>query len=135
MKQFLISIFILMLSGCSNMCLQKIDWLGDKYALIEFSSAERDIGYCKDECCNVSIPLAPMTVTNYAFDNDWIIAKSTNRSGNESYFIIRKIEVDQINIDSLYQEIIDQKFGPLSNNDFMKMKKEMRIDLLLKPID
>ena len=103
--------------------------LGNNYYLSEFDNVDRRIFFSKEKCSGGGTEIVPMTVTEYAYDKDWIIAKSGN--GTESqYWIIKKIKKNTPTILDIKSNIT----GQLNLEDFKRKLDKYEITLTLKKI-
>lgn len=112
--------------------------LGKNLKLTEYDNIDRRILYSEERCSGTGIEIVPMTVTAYANDSKWIIAKTrTSRFGTEfQYWIINKdfkIETTQKE-NNLYNTIKLNVSGPLDSTTFQQLLKKHRITLKLKNI-
>lgn len=112
--------------------------LGKNLKLTEYDNIDRRILYSEERCSGTGIEIVPMTVTAYANDSKWIIAKTrTSRFGTEfQYWIINKdfkIETTQKE-NNLYNTIKLYVSGPLDSTTFQQLLIKHRITLKLKNI-
>jgi len=114
----------------SSCCLTiKEKHLGNNLYLSEYDNSDRIIVYSKEKCSGGGIVIVPMTVTEYAYDKKWIIAKKG--TGAESqYWIIKKSNKK----DPAIEEIKSNTQGQLNLENFKKKLIENNIDLTLKKI-
>ena len=114
----------------------KEDHLGKNFRLSEYDNVDRRILYSEERCSVSSIEIVPMTVTAYAYDSKWIIAKSrTSRFGRDyKYWIIDKgFKIDDNTSNEKTSEVIKSHVaGPLDSASFEKLVHANRIDLKLK---
>lgn len=116
----------------------KEDHLGKNFRLSEYDNVDRRILYSEERCSVSGIEIVPMTVTAYAYDSKWIIAKSrTSRFGREyQYWIIDKgFKInDNTRYDKTSDVIKSHVAGPLDSVSFVKLVHANRIGLTLKNI-
>jgi len=114
----------------SSCCLTiKEKHLGNNLYLSEYDNADRIIVYSKEKCSGGGIVIVPMTVTEYAYDTKWIIAKKGK--GTEcQYWIIKKSTEKEPTV----EEIKSNTLGQLNLEEFKKELFENNIDLTLKKI-
>ena len=106
--------------------------------LSEYDNVDRRILYSEERCSVSGIEIVPMTVTAYANDSKWIIAKSrTSRFGTEyQYWIINKnfkVDVKQKG-DNTTNIIKSHVTGPLDSASFIQKVNANKIELALKNI-
>jgi hypothetical protein len=116
----------------------KEDHLGKNFRLSEYDNVDRRILYSEKRCSVSGIEIVPMTVTAYAYDSKWIIAKSrTSRFGQEyQYWIIDKVfKIDDNTRNGKTGDVIKSHVtGPLDSASFEKLVHAKRIGLTLKNI-
>lgn len=112
--------------------------LGNNFRLSEFDNVARRILYAEEKCSNSGIEIVPMTVTAYASNSKWIIAKVRKpRSGMKyEYWIIQKVSTIEGDTekDRAENAIKNQVTGPLDSSSFLQRAKANDIDLILKKI-
>ena len=135
-----IGVLIVCLSLFIHSCcgLIKEEHLGSNFRLSEYDNLDRRILYSEDRCSGSGIEIVPMTVTEYANDSKWIIAKSrTSRFGKEyHYWIIDKgFKIDvKTKSDSTINIIKSHVSGPLDSVSFIQKTRSNNIILTLKKI-
>lgn len=116
----------------------KEEHLGNNFRLSEYDKVDRRILYSAENCSGSGIEIVPMTVTAYANDSKWIVAKSrTSRFGTEyQYWIINKdFKIDAVEKgDSTNNVIKSHVSGPLDSASFVQLVNANRIGLTLKKI-
>jgi hypothetical protein len=116
----------------------KEEHLGNNFRLSEYDNVDRRILYSEEKCSGSGIEIVPMTVTEYAKDSKWIIAKSrTSRFGTEyQYWIIDKgFKIgDKTKSDSTSNVIKPCVAGPLDSLSFIQKVNANNIHLTLKKI-
>jgi len=125
MKGFTLLIFAILIVSCN---LSGVKSLGDNFALIESDTDDIFIQYCIDETCNVGIYVVPSKVTEYKFDNDWIIAKSINKDNEVSYWIVNK-KFDSKNVQNLHEKILSKVCALWIHLISAKKSKKIRLKL------
>jgi len=112
--------------------------LGNNFRLSEYDNVDRRIPSSEERCSGSGIEIVPMTVTAYANDWKWIVAKSrTSRfEAVYQYWIINKdFKVDVATKgDSINNLIKTYVSGPLDATSFVQVVKSNSIDLTLKKI-
>jgi hypothetical protein len=111
--------------------------LGNNFRLSEYDNVDRRILYSEERCSGSGIEIVPMTVTAYASDSKWIIAKSrTSRFGHEyQYWVIDKdFKTDGTNGDSTISIVRSHVSGPLDSATFIQKVNSNGINLTLKKI-
>jgi hypothetical protein len=129
-----ILIISLLLHSCCPFI--KEDDLGNNFRLSEYDNVDRRILYSKQSCSGSGIEIVPMTVTAYANDDKWIIAKSRKErsAARYQYWIINKdFEVDMTkDIDGAIRIIESHVAGPLDQVSFIQRLRVSKITLTLK---
>jgi len=128
---------ILLLFGmmvlCNSCCpFIKEESLGNNFYLSEYDNVDRQIFYSEKSCSGSGIGIVPMTVTEYAYNADWIIAKSSA----ERYWIVDKnfkVKIIQDN-DSTINIIKSHVFGPFDSTNFFQQLLTKEINLTLHKI-
>ena len=133
MKNTIAFIFLGLSLIISSCCLTiKEKHLGNNYYLSEYDNVDRRIFYSKEKCSGGGIEIVPMTVTEFAYDNEWIIAKTgTGNNSKNQYWIIKKIREKEPTIEDLKSNTL----GQLDIEEFKKKLIENKIGLTLKKID
>ena len=118
--------------SCSIGCFgAKEEYLGNNLYLSEYDNVDRRILYQEEKCAVSGTEIVPMTVLEYAYDKNWIIAKTGSRRDtifrywiiNNSYDTVPKANVIKENI-----------IGPLNLEDYNQTLIENKIGLILKEI-
>jgi hypothetical protein len=117
----------------------KEESLGNNFYLSEYDNVDRRILYSEESCSNSGIEIVPMTVTEYADNSKWIIAKSsTSRQTAESkYWLVDKdfkVKIIHDN-DSTINIIKSHVFGPFDSTNFVQLLLDKDIKLTLKKIE
>jgi hypothetical protein len=132
---FIVGLSLFFISCCGFV---EEEELGNNFRLSEYDNVDRRILYSEEKCSGSGIEIVPMTVTAYANDPKWIVAKSrTSRFGTEyQYWIIDKgFKVDvAAKPDSTTTLLKSHLLGPLDSASFAQMIKARRIGLTLKNI-
>jgi len=120
---------MLLISSC---CLTiKEKHLGNNLYLSEYDNVDRRIFYSEKKCSGGGFEIVPMTVTEYACDSKWIIAKTGTGDGSKNqYWIIKKTETETPTV----EVVKSNTFGQLDFEEFEKKMIEYKIDLTLKKI-
>jgi hypothetical protein len=131
-----IGVFIIALSlifnSCDSCLFIKEEHLGNNFILSEYDNVDRTILYSEKRCSGSGIEIVPMTVTEYANDAKWIIAKSRGYQ----YWIIDKtfnVKLIQDN-DSTLNIIKSHVYGPFDSTTFAHRLQVNKISLILKKI-
>ncbi|CAN5202700.1 hypothetical protein BH20BAC1_BH20BAC1_14660 [soil metagenome] len=116
----------------------KEEHLGNNFMLSEYDNVDRRVLYSEERCSGSGIEIVPMTVTEYANDSKWIIAKSrTSRFGTEYlYWIVNKdfkMKLVQDNGSTL-NAIKSHVYGPFDSTTFADKLHANKISLKLKKI-
>jgi len=135
MKNFLclVSVFLFLLStSCKETWCGEKD-LGNRFALV--SDKPIQIIFCttNDTCCDSGWTGVPGGVTEYGFDEKWIIAK---REENDYWLIDKDFEIDLTGFDvpgryEFYQSHIK---GNLTKKELNKIKDSLNIRIVLKKV-
>ena len=124
--------------SCDECAFVKEEDLGNNFKLSEFNNVERNIRYSEEKCSNSGIEIVPMTVTQYAYDKNWIIAKSSPpRSGGlYQYWIINKSQKVKLirENDSTFEALRSKVYGPFDSASFAGQLESKNIILSLKKI-
>jgi hypothetical protein len=128
----------LIFHSCDDCGFIKEQSLGNSFVLSEYDNVDRRILYSEERCSGSGIEIVPMTVTEYANDSKWIIAKSrTSRFETEyQYWIIRKdfkVKLLQDNGSTL-NTIKSYVYGPFDSTTFTNKLHADKIGLMLKKI-
>ena len=116
----------------------KEEGLGNNFYLSEYDHMDRRILYAEESCSNSGIEIVPMTVTEYAYNSKWIIAKSSasRQTAEGKYWIVDKafkVKIIQDN-DSTINVIKSHVFGPFDSTEFIQQIMDKDIKLTLKKI-
>ncbi|RYE37345.1 MAG: hypothetical protein EOP48_28905 [Sphingobacteriales bacterium] len=126
----------LFLGGCCGFVEE--EHLGNNFRLSEYDNVDRRILYSEEKCSGSGIEIVPMTVTEYAYDSKWIIAKSrTSRFETAfQYWIIDKGAKIEVKAESGSTSNVIKPYltGPLDSVSFIQMINANNIDLTLKKI-
>lgn len=124
--------------SCDNCDFIKEEHLGNNFRLSEYDNVDRRILYSEVKCSGSGIEIVPMTVTEYANDSKWIIAKSkTSRFGTEyQYWIVDKSHKVKLlqDYDSSLKALKALVFGPFDSTTFADKLRSNNINLKLKKI-
>jgi hypothetical protein len=131
-------LFAQMVSYNSCCPFTKEESLGNNFYLSEYDNVDRRILYSEESCSNSGIDIVPMTVMDYAYNSNWIIAKSSasRDSAKNKYWIVDKsfkVTIIQDN-DSTINVIKSHVFGPFDSTTFFQLLLTKDIDLTLKKI-
>ena len=112
--------------------------LGNNFYLSEYDNVDRRIIYSEKACSNSGINIVPMTVTEYAYDLKWIIAKSalSKQEKDFHYWVIDKsfkVKIIQDN-DSTINVIKSHVLGPFDSTKFVQLLFAKDIKLNLKKV-
>jgi hypothetical protein len=112
--------------------------LGNNFYLSEYDNVDRRILYSEKSCGNSGIEIVPMTVKEYAYDSNWIIAKSSPSRQLEisRYWLVDKsfkVKIIQDN-DSTINVIKSNVFGPFDSTKFFQLLLSKDIKLKLKKV-
>lgn len=112
--------------------------LGNGFYLSEYDDVDRRIVYSENICSNSSIEIVPMTVVEYAYSPNWIIAKSsTSKHKDENeYWIVDKSFKAKIGLsnDSIINVIKSHVFGPFDSTRFKQLLLDKDIKLTLNKV-
>jgi hypothetical protein len=126
----------LLFNACCRFIKEK--YLGNNFILSEYDNVDRRIIYSKERCSGNGIEVVPMTVTEYASNSKWIIAKSrkSHFSSEYQYWIVNKdFKVTLIqDSDNTINTIKSHVHGPLGSTTFIKKLQANNITLKLKKI-
>ncbi len=117
---------------------KKAESLADNFYLSEYDDVDRRVLYSEESCSNPGIEIIPMTVTEYAHNSNWIIAKSSasKQTSQNQYWIIDKsfkVKIIQDN-DSTINVIKSHVFGPFDSTNFLQLLFAKDIKLELKKV-
>ena len=112
--------------------------LGNNFYLSEYDKVDTRILYSEESCSKLGIEIVPMTVTEYAYNSNWIIAKSSasrQPAGNKYWFVDKsfKVKIIQDN-DSAINVIKSHVFGPYDSTKFVQLLFAKDIKLKLKKV-
>jgi hypothetical protein len=110
----------------------KEDYLGSNFILSEYDNVDRRILYSNERCSGSGTEIVPMTVSEYAFDDKWIVAKA-----DSGYWIVNKDTNLRYLSDSITSKpsIPEAKLnGPYDSAAFVQKLNENSIKLKLKKI-
>ena len=135
-NMLLLSVLLALYNSCCPFI--KEESLGDNFYLSEHDNVDRRILYSEESCSNSGIEIVPMTVTEYANNSDWIIAKSSavGQTAASRYWIIDKnfkVKIIQDN-DSTITVIKSHVIGPLDSTNFVQLLLTKEINLTLHKI-
>lgn len=128
----------LIFHSCDDCGFIKEEPLGNNFILSEYDNVDRRILYSETRCSGSGIVIVPMTVTEYANDSKWIIAKS-RASGfgtDYQYWIVNKdfkVKLVQ-DSDSTLNIIKSNVYGPFDSITFGYRMYANKINLQLKKI-
>jgi hypothetical protein len=123
-----------LLSILSSCCpFVKEESLGNNFYLSEYDNVDRRIFYSKESCSGAGVEIVPMTVLEYSFDSEWIIAKSGSKRTNSNiqYWIIKNNHTAEPTVEDIKSNI----FGPLDMETFSRELANKEVHLSLKRID
>ena len=136
-----IILFLFGLMALCNSCCPfiKEENLGNNFYLSEYDIMDRRILYSEESCSNSGMEIVPMTVTEYAYDSNFIIAKSSaSRQTSESrYWVVDKsfkVKIIQDN-DSTINVIKSHVLGPFDSTSFVQFLFAKDIKLKLKKVE
>lgn len=117
----------------------KEESLGNNFYLSEYDNVDRRILYSEESCSNSGIEIVPMTVTEYAYNSNWIVAKSSESRQKAKYkfWIVDKnfqVKIIQDN-DSTINVIKSHVFGPFDSTKFVQLLFAKNIKLTLHKIN
>jgi hypothetical protein len=114
----LIVIIINLLYSCCFSVNEK--QLGKNLYLSEYDNVDRRILYSKERCTGNGIELIPMTVTEFSYNTNWVLAKTNTRRANSQYWIIDKSLLETINnYNDLTTNVIHESvIGPIVSLTF-----------------
>jgi hypothetical protein len=129
-RRFLYLGFLLLFTSC---CLTiSEEHLGNNLYLSEFDNVDRLILYSEESCTGSGAVIVPMTVMEYAYNSEWIIAKSANKRENTNiqYWIIKNHYPSVPSLSTIRSNIN----GPLDLESFNAELKNKDIRLRLREI-
>jgi len=107
-------------------------FLGNNLYLSEYDCVDRRILYQTKKQSNSGVEIIPMTVSEFAYNKNWIIVKSNDSKGKEiKYWII----LNQYHKTPSPAEVKEKTLGPLSQIEFNNIRREKKIELVLKKIE
>jgi hypothetical protein len=123
---------------CSCCGFIKEEYLGNNFRLSEYDNVDRRILYSDEKCSGSGIEIVPMTVTEYAYNSKWIIAKSrASRFGTEyQYWIIDKdFRIDVKTESNNFNNVIrSHLIGPLDSLSFIQRASSSNFNLKFQKI-
>ena len=120
--------YIILILTITSCCIgAKEEHLGNNIYLSEYDIVDRRILYQECDCATSGIEIVPMTVSQYSFNSDWIIAKTEQ----EDYYIIK----NKYETKPTPNEIKSETTGPIDYESFEEFKRLKSINLKLKTID
>jgi hypothetical protein len=107
--------------------------LGNNVYLSEYDNVDIRILYSKESCSGSGLEIVPMTVLEFNYDSNWIIAKSGSkkREAKTQYWIIK----NDFDNESTSGVIKSKTIGPLDEKQFFNELIKRRINLELKKIE
>jgi hypothetical protein len=127
-------VFFALISAMNSCCpFIKEEPLGNNLYLSEYDNLDRAILYSKETCSGSGVEIVPMTVLEYSFDSEWIIAKSGNKRTNSNiqYWIIK----NKYTVEPTVEVIKSNILGPLDFETFSRELPNKEIHLKLNRID
>ena len=118
----------------SSCCLFiKEEQVGNNLYLSEYDNVDRRIFYSNESCTGSGTEIVPMTVLEYAFNSEWIIAKSGKKRTNSDiqYWIIK----NNFDVEPTAEVIKSNVLGPLDLESFSRELISKKIPLTLKRIE
>lgn len=111
----------------------KEEYLGSNLYLSEYDDTDRAILYSEKSCSGGGIEIVPMTILEYDYNSEWIIAKSGDKrkDSNIQYWIIKN------HFDSeLTSELIKaNRVGPLTEELFLREMATRQVQLKFREIE
>jgi len=125
----LFALFSILSSCCPFI---KEEPLGNNLYLSEYDNLDRRILYSKESCSGSGVEIVPMTVLEYSYDSEWIIAKSESKRTNSiiQYWIIK----NNYTFEPTVEVIKTNMLGPLDLETFSRELANKEIHLRLKRI-
>ena len=105
-------------------------YLGNILYLSEYDCEDRRILYQSEKQSVSGIEIAPMTVTEIGYDNEFIIVKSDDTNGKEVYWIIE----NTFDGTPKPEEVRENTSGPLNKVEFDEYIVKNKVKLRLKQI-
>lgn len=129
-KLFIGLLTLLLAASCGISAKEK--FLGNNLYLSEYDCVDRRILYQTKKQANSGEEIIPMTVSEIAFDKNWIIAKSADSKGKEiKYWLI----MNKYHKTPSPTEVKENTTGPLSKIEFNNILRKNGIELVLKKIE
>lgn len=130
-QKLLIGLLTLFLvSSCDISAKEK--YLGNNLYLSEYDCVDRRILYQTKKQANSVKEIISMTVSEIAYDKNWIIAKSDQLKDKEiKYWII----LNKYHKIPSPTEVKENTIGPLNKIEFDSILKKNKIELVLKRIE
>lgn len=133
LKNILLLVSLILFSSCQQWWCGETE-LGNRFVLV--SDKPIQIIYCttEDICCNSGWTGVPGNVTDFGFDEKWIIAK---RSENDYWIIDKNFEIDLTGFDVPgRKEFFESHIkGNLTEREFLKMKDSLNISVDLQKVE
>jgi hypothetical protein len=128
---YLLVIFFIFLSSCSDWNLWGAKALGNKFILVNAGGVHAQIIYCTSTTkdCRAGITIVPPKVVECKYDSNWIIAKSKSNSGSTYWMIDKNFEVKFTYDSDMTEKILSHVSGPLDSTNFYSQLKEKSIGL------
>ncbi|MBK6475172.1 MAG: hypothetical protein IPF95_10760 [Flavobacteriales bacterium] len=138
-KQLFIALVLVSASSCTDYCKAWGDYkLGSGYSLMAGDGYNQTILILctsDEKCCYAGIELVPANVSEVAFDDKWIVAK-TNTGSETGFWVIEKLDLTHGKPDSLDIEQARQMVtGPLDKTAFDKLTAGESISLTLNKFE
>lgn len=119
--------------SCSFGCFgAKEEYLGNNLYLSEFDNVDRQILYQNEKCATSGVTIVPLTVLEYAYDTNWIIAKTGSRYDTTFHYWIVKNSYDIL---PKVEEVKENVIGPLNLENYNRELIHNNIGLVLKKIE
>lgn len=123
-------VVLIVSSGCQEWWCGEVA-LGNNFALV--SDKPIQIIYCTSEnaCCDSGWPAVPGGVTEYGFDQRWIIAKR----GDSEYWIIDKdfeIDMEGFDVPGRHEYYDSHIIGKLSESEFIHITDSLNIETIFR---
>lgn len=129
-KLFIGLLTSILVASCGDSAKEK--YLGNNLYLSEYDCVDRRILYQTKKQANSGEEIIPLTVSEIAFDKNWIIAKSDDSKGKEiKYWIIQ----NKYHKTPSPIEVKENTTGPLSKIEFNNILRKNEIELVLKKIE
>lgn len=121
---------LFLVSSCDISAKEK--YLGNNLYLSEYDCVDRRILYQTKKQANSVKEIISMTVSEIAYDKNWIIAKSDQLKDKEiTYWII----LNKYHKIPSPTEVKENTIGPLNKIEFDSILKKNKIELVLKRIE